>query len=207
MNNCFVQEVREAAKKYFNAGTVVKDTETCYLGNDKLAFASAKPCDAGAARHFTVDRTNRNTLSSNPSQYITIVVIYELQRTSELCGDFSCRYRNNNQDCWTNKLCLLGDLSPISLVLGWGRCGQHLCRKFPLGITSWGEPKFEFITQLSINPFTPESNQCQISPPASPEILASHSCKENLAFHSLLGWKIIILQILATSLIHFLFKR
>ena len=37
--------------------------------------------------------------------------------------------------------------------------------------------------------------------------IASHS-KENLAFHSLLRWKMIfILQILPTSLIHFLFKR
>ena len=30
---------------------------------------------------------------------------------------------------------------------------------------------------------------------------------ENLTFHSLLRWKMIILQILATSLMHFLFKR
>ena len=34
----------------------------------------------------------------------------------------------------------------------------------------------------------------------------SHS-KENLAFHSLLRWKMIIIQILATPLMHFLFKR
>ena len=34
----------------------------------------------------------------------------------------------------------------------------------------------------------------------------SHSM-ENLTFHSLLRWKMIILQILATSLIHFLFER
>ena len=36
--------------------------------------------------------------------------------------------------------------------------------------------------------------------------ITSHS-KENLAFHSLLRWKMIIIQILATPLMHFLFKR
>ena len=36
--------------------------------------------------------------------------------------------------------------------------------------------------------------------------IASHSM-ENLAFHSLLRWKMIIIQILATPLMHFLFKR
>ena len=36
--------------------------------------------------------------------------------------------------------------------------------------------------------------------------ITSHS-KENLAFHSLLRWKVIIIQIFATSLMHFLFKR
>ena len=35
---------------------------------------------------------------------------------------------------------------------------------------------------IIFNPFTPESDQCQISPAASPEIL--HSMK-NLDFHSL----------------------
>ena len=36
--------------------------------------------------------------------------------------------------------------------------------------------------------------------------ITSHSM-ENLAFHSLLRWKMIIIQILATPLMHFLFKR
>ena len=36
--------------------------------------------------------------------------------------------------------------------------------------------------------------------------ITSHS-KENLAFHSLLRWKMITIQILATSRMHFLFKR
>ena len=61
-------------------------------------------------------------------------------------------------------------------------------------------------TCLLFNPFTPESDQCQISPPAPSEIL-HHTSKENLAFHSLLRWKMIIIQILAISLMHFLFKR
>ena len=43
--------------------------------------------------------------------------------------------------------------------------------------------------------------------PCSPtRNITSHS-KENLAFHSLLRWKKITIQILATSLMHFLFKR
>ena len=36
--------------------------------------------------------------------------------------------------------------------------------------------------------------------------ITSHSM-ENVAFHSLLRWKMIIIQILATPLMHFLFKR
>ena len=43
--------------------------------------------------------------------------------------------------------------------------------------------------------------------PCSPtRNMTSHS-KENLVFHSLPRWKMIIIQILATSLMHFLFKR
>ena len=41
---------------------------------------------------------------------------------------------------------------------------------------------------------------------SSPRNITSHS-KENLAFHSLLKWKMIIMQILATSLMYLLFKR
>ena len=62
----------------------------------------------------------------------------------------------------------------------------------------WCKPNF--------NPFTPESDQCQNSPAASQEIMTSHSM-ENLTFHSLLRWKVIILQILTTSLIQLLFER
>ena len=60
----------------------------------------------------------------------------------------------------------------------------------------------------STNPFTPKTDQCQISPAASPEVL-HHTVMENFAFQSLLRWKMIIhvLTNLATSLIHFLFKR
>ena len=43
--------------------------------------------------------------------------------------------------------------------------------------------------------------------PSSPtRNITSHS-KESLAFHSLLRWKMIVIQILATSLIHFLSNR
>ena len=42
--------------------------------------------------------------------------------------------------------------------------------------------------------------------PLHPQNMTSHSM-ENLAFHSLLRWKMIIIQILATPLMHFLFKR
>ena len=56
-----------------------------------------------------------------------------------------------------------------------------------------------------VNLFTPKSDLLQISPAASPEILHSHSMK-NLPFHSLLRWKMIILPILTTSLIHFTLK-
>ena len=41
---------------------------------------------------------------------------------------------------------------------------------------------------LSVNPFTPKSDQVQISPVASLIIITSHSMK-NLAFHSLLRLK------------------
>ena len=43
--------------------------------------------------------------------------------------------------------------------------------------------------------------------PSSPtRNITSHS-KENLAFHSLLRWKMILIQILTTLLMHFLFRR
>ena len=53
-----------------------------------------------------------------------------------------------------------------------------------------------------MNPFTPKSDQFQVSPAASPGIL--HHSMENLACPSLLRlWKITTLPILTTSLIHF----
>ena len=55
------------------------------------------------------------------------------------------------------------------------------------------------------NPFTPKSDQCQISPAGVNRNITSHSMK-NLAFHSLFRWNMIILRILATSLIHFALK-
>ena len=54
------------------------------------------------------------------------------------------------------------------------------------------------------NPFTPKSDQFQISPAASPVTL--WTSMKNLAFHSLLRLDMIILPILTTSLIHFSFK-
>ena len=58
----------------------------------------------------------------------------------------------------------------------------------------------------SVNPFTPESDQCQKFPSSPTRNITSHSM-ENLTLDSLLRWKVIILQILATSLIQSLFER
>ena len=55
------------------------------------------------------------------------------------------------------------------------------------------------------NPFTPKSDQLQISPAASPEIL-HYTVQRTWLFHSLLRWKIIILSILSVSLTHFSLK-
>ena len=52
-----------------------------------------------------------------------------------------------------------------------------------------------------INIFTPRSDQLQISPAASSEI-EHHTVWRNLAFDSLLIWKVIILPILTISLIY-----
>ena len=62
-----------------------------------------------------------------------------------------------------------------------------------------------FIYSFSFNPFTPKSDQFLISPAASPELL-HNTVMENLAFHSLPRWKMIILPIFTTSLIHFSLK-
>ena len=52
------------------------------------------------------------------------------------------------------------------------------------------------------NPFNPKSDQCQISPAASPGIL-HHTVWRTLLFIAYSDWKIIMLPILTTSLIHF----
>ena len=57
-----------------------------------------------------------------------------------------------------------------------------------------------------LNPFTPKSDQLQISPSASPGILC-HTVWRTWVFNSLLRWKMIIrLPILTTSLIDFSLK-
>ena len=56
-----------------------------------------------------------------------------------------------------------------------------------------------------INPFTPKSDQCQISPAASQETTL-HSMK-SLAFHSLLSWQIINYQFSLHHVYAFVFKR
>ena len=63
-----------------------------------------------------------------------------------------------------------------------------------------------FTCFVYINPFTPKSDQCQKFPCSLTRNMTSHS-KENLAFHSLLRWKMILIQILTTSLMHFPFRR
>ena len=62
------------------------------------------------------------------------------------------------------------------------------CYVTPANVSS----KFE-----RLNPYAPKSDQCQISSLSGNR--KSHSM--NLAFHSLLKWKVIILPILTTSLI------
>ena len=78
---------------------------------------------------------------------------------------------------------------------------HHSYNRFLKG---WGNTLFELRSER-VNPFTPKSDQVQISPVASPSKITSHS-KENVAFHSLLRWKTIILPILTTSRT-FLLKR
>ena len=53
-----------------------------------------------------------------------------------------------------------------------------------------------------LNPFTPKSDQFQISPAASPEILDYTVCRTLLYSDERLSY----LPILATSLIHFIFR-
>ena len=69
------------------------------------------------------------------------------------------------------------------------RSSYHRCWQHDLGLLG------------RLNPLTPKSDQSQISPAASPQIF--HHSMKNLAFHSLLRQKMIILPILTTSLIHF----
>ena len=68
----------------------------------------------------------------------------------------------------------------------------------------WGMHVEEFMGIWVFKPFTPKSDQCQISPAASREIL--HYSVKNVAFHSLLRWKMIILPILTSLPIHFYWR-
>ena len=79
---------------------------------------------------------------------------------------------------------------------------HHSYNRFLKG---WENTIFELRSER-VNPFTPKSDQCQISPCSLTRNITPHSMK-NLTFHSLLRWKVIILQILATSLIQSLFER
>ena len=89
-------------------------------------------------------------------------------------------YHATFQDCFSSGCC---DLLPCShtlldIVL-IGDCPDHYIN------IAWSKSNF---------PSSPTRN------------ITSHS-KENLGFHTLLRWKMIIIQILAISLMHFLFKR
>ena len=55
--------------------------------------------------------------------------------------------------------------------------------------------KFNFPPQPHLNRFTPKSDQHQVSPAAWPNNITLHNMK-NLAFHSLLRWKMTVLPIL-----------
>ena len=91
----------------------------------------------------------------------------------------------------------------------------HPCNYF----THYPHPSFPHFTLLGLyftrahrkryhrfNPFTPKGDQFQISRAASPGILY-HTVWRNLLFIALLSWKMIILPIITTSLIHFLFGK
>ena len=57
----------------------------------------------------------------------------------------------------------------------------------------------------SLNPFTPKSDQVQISPVASPVIL-HHTVWRTWLFIAYSDWKMILVPVLTTSLIHFSWK-
>ena len=63
----------------------------------------------------------------------------------------------------------------------------------------------ELLNGLELNPFTPKSDQVQISPTAFPVIL-HHTVWRTWLFIAYSYWKMIILPILTTSLTHFSLK-
>ena len=62
------------------------------------------------------------------------------------------------------------------------------------------------LIHFSLTPSLPRVIKCQISPAASPLSNITSDSTENLAFHTLLRWKMIILPILPTSPIQFSLK-
>ena len=68
-------------------------------------------------------------------------------------------------------------------------------RCFYRGLDARGGTELQMLNSRNSNPFTPKSDKFQISPARSPEIL-SYSIK-NVAFHSLLRWKMINLELIS----------
>ena len=82
---------------------------------------------------------------------------------------------------------------------------ERSCRFHPQGIQFFSREKNDSGTSWSsFNPFTPESDQCQISPAVSPEIL--HHTVWRTWIVIAYSDEMIILLILTTSLIHVSYK-
>ena len=96
----------------------------------------------------------------------------------------------------------------MGLSVSQGEKKKQLGLSVPFGTTFemnfrvvWHHPNSSQQHHLFVKPFTSKGDQFDISPAASPELIISHSIK-NLAFHSILRRKMIILPILTASLIH-----
>ena len=79
------------------------------------------------------------------------------------------------------------------------RYRAHNCR------STWSWDQVVLHTHDTLNPFTPKSDQVKISPVASPVIL-HHTVWRTWLFIAYSDWKMILVPVLTTSLIHFSWK-
>ena len=91
-----------------------------------------------------------------------------------------------------NKSCVAYEISPRT----------QACSRLSSAVRLWSRSRKKRGRNELFNPFTPKSDQFQLSPYSLTWNITSHSM-ENLAFHCLLRWTMIMLPILTTSLIHF----